>query len=203
VTSGSGSVQFTQQNTNDATLQYTAGAGGDGAGSTVEIEIGSVTTGDTSNFPPSTFTAGFSREDADTASATYEVTSSADTTAPDVDSVSATARSTDGNGGSGGNDAEEVEFSFGTSDNDAIDRVLLRVFDKSGNQIASRTVNSASSSSEVLSFPSQQMQGGGNFLDVNVTAFDASGNRRSCTTRLDSIGNTVDRGGFDCSSTRP
>ena len=72
IQSGSGSTQFTQQNTDDATIEYTAGGGGDGASSTVEIDINGLSTGNPGN-SPGTYTVGFSREDADTTSTTFDV----------------------------------------------------------------------------------------------------------------------------------
>jgi PKD repeat protein len=74
VDSGSGSVQFQEQGTDDANLYYTAGAS-DAAGDRVEIRLTGVqaTLGPNSR---ATYTAGFSRGDADTVSTTFTVTKS-------------------------------------------------------------------------------------------------------------------------------
>lgn len=123
---------------------------------------------------------------------------SGDTTPPTVSSASATAESIDTND----NKVDQVDFAFDTSDNTAVDRVELRVFDNGGGQIGSATVNSPSSSSEIVTFGSQNLNN--KQVSVRITTFDTSGNSRTCTGSIGTVGGTISDGsGLDCSQTSP
>jgi hypothetical protein len=75
VTQGSGTASLNTENSENATIQYTAGAS-DAASDTVSIDITGLEA-DNGGTGTETYTVGVSREDADTASATFDVQTTA------------------------------------------------------------------------------------------------------------------------------
>jgi hypothetical protein len=123
-----------------------------------------------------------------------------DTTPPTVNSASATAEDTGGSG----NKVEQVDFAFDTSDNTAVDRVEVSVDGTGGSNIGSATVNSPSSSSEVVDLSNSQNLQGNQQISVTIAIFDTSGNSRTCTGSIGTVGGTISDGsGLDCSQTSP
>jgi len=123
-----------------------------------------------------------------------------DTTPPTVNSASATAESTGGNS----NKVDQVDFAFDTSDNTAVDRVELSVDGTNGGNQGSATVNSQSSGSEVVVLSSSQNVQGNKQISVSIKTFDTSGNSRTCTGSIGTVGGTISDGsGLDCSQTSP
>jgi hypothetical protein len=72
VASGSGSIQFTQQNANTAVITYTAGTGGDADGDTVEISVSGVNTGPNGQ-QTDPYDAVFDRSDGGSSTTTFTV----------------------------------------------------------------------------------------------------------------------------------
>jgi len=72
VASGSGAVQFTQQNANKAVITYTAGTGGDADGDTVEISVSGVNTGPNGQ-QTDPYDAVFDRSDGGSSTTTFTV----------------------------------------------------------------------------------------------------------------------------------
>jgi hypothetical protein len=119
-----------------------------------------------------------------------------DTTAPSFSYANASAGSL-----SGGNDANSVTVQAQTSDDTAVDRVEVRVFRKDNNTVVgNRTFGPTFSNEEITLDSPQKMQGNGNYITVEFTVYDTSGNARTCSGEIQSLDQNVDTdSGLTCS----
>mgnify|MGYP000424580324 CR=1 FL=1 len=191
-------VQFTDQSSDDGSISsYAWDFDGDG---TVESTAENPTyTYSSSGTYTVELTVTDDEGNTDTATDTVTVSSS-DTTAPTFDRAEAQSRSSDGDN----KDVERVDFTADVSDDTAVDRVEVKVFDKNGNLRGSRTFQSEPFYSEGVTLdPDIKTNGGGNYLTVELTAHDTSGNSLTCTGRIDTSSEriTASGGGLSCSQT--
>jgi hypothetical protein len=136
-TQGSGSASLTA-NPETAYVVYTAGSS-DTAGDTVSIDVSGQSVRDDSSTGTSTYTVGFSREDADTVSTTFDV-------AAPLSGLEAQVSGTTG----GGSRAKNIQFSY-TLDQSA-GSVTLRAIDTNGDTVTGSGATAAGSQTETISF---------------------------------------------------
>jgi hypothetical protein len=143
VTQGSGSISLNTQNTENATLQYSAGAS-DAAGDTVSVELTGVAANN-GGTGTETYTVGFSREDADTASTTFEAQTAASQVSPNNDASifnnNNEVQFSINNGGTFTATVTDIEVQSGTSNAD-----ILREEDDTGTGAGQREIYLSSSS---------------------------------------------------------
>ncbi|WP_435319164.1 PKD domain-containing protein [Haloarchaeobius sp. TZWSO28] len=181
VISGSGSISNTDNTTPTATYNAPANVGSD-TDMTVQLTV-TDDNGSTST---------------DTTTVTVRDTGgSGDSTAPTVGSASAEAQDTSGSK----QDVEQVTFTYQTSDNVAVDNVTLRVLDSSGTELNS-SISQQASDTVVVGIPATALNGN-RYITVEMVVQDTSGNSRTCTGRIDNVGQQITKsgGGLDCSTT--
>ncbi|WP_415383122.1 hypothetical protein [Halosimplex sp. TS25] len=126
-------------------------------------------------------------------------TGSGDTTAPTFASwTQAQASNSEG----GTSNTDYVAFQGNAQDDTGIDRVELRVRDKNGNVVGQSTVNPPFYYEVVALNPEQGMNGNGNYISVELTAYDTAGNTRTCTGTIQNVYDTVSpSSGLNCDQT--
>jgi len=121
-----------------------------------------------------------------------------DNQAPTISYARAGAYNNDGDN----KDSEFVKFDVQPNDNVAVDRVEMAVFDKDGTEVGQSTIFPPDQDEEVYLDPDQKLQGGGNYVDVEIVVYDTSDNTRTCTGRINNVGGAIDTNGdLDCSQT--
>jgi len=141
----------------------------------------------------------FNGEAAKNITMTITVQESGDSDSGDITPPSFTYGQAGAQRNGGGNSVEYVDFHAQTSDNTQVDRVEVRVFDKNGNQIGSGTFGANFDDEYVTVSPPQNMQGSGNYISVELTAFDTSGNSRTCSGTIQDLYEYIDtNSGLSC-----
>jgi len=121
-------------------------------------------------------------------------TSPPDNTPPTFNSAEADAQDDDDNK----NDVEIVVFMIDVDDDFAVNRVELQVRDDKGGSLGSGVIYPPSNSKEVELNPDPNLNN--KYITVELTAFDTSGNSRTCTGTIDSVGQVINKGdGLSCS----
>jgi hypothetical protein len=135
-------------------------------------------------------------DDGNSDSRTRQYTVASDNTAPTFGYTQAGAQANNG-----GNNVEYVVFQADTSDNVGVDRVEVSVMDKGGTVIGSATFGPSFDNRQVTVTPTN-MQGSGNYITVELTAYDTAGNSRTCRGRIDNLYQYIDNNGeLSCDTT--